>query len=82
MVIRIDGLGRLVIPKKMRESFHLTPGTRISVQETQEGLLLSVEEARCISCRSREELYCKNGVFLGRKCLKEFGPAGQQADVD
>jgi AbrB family looped-hinge helix DNA binding protein len=40
MKIKIDGSGRIVIPKDVRERFHLTPGTILAVEELPQGLFL------------------------------------------
>jgi AbrB family looped-hinge helix DNA binding protein len=37
----IDKAGRLVVPKKLRESLHLTPGTRVVLRK--QGNLLTVQ---------------------------------------
>ena len=39
MTVRIDGTGRIVIPKPMREKLGLTPGTELEVSEGPDGLL-------------------------------------------
>jgi AbrB family looped-hinge helix DNA binding protein len=39
-IVEIDKAGRIVIPKKMRDALHLTPGTRLRVERTGESLTL------------------------------------------
>jgi AbrB family looped-hinge helix DNA binding protein len=38
--VEIDKAGRIVVPKKMREALHLTPGTRLTIVRQGERLTL------------------------------------------
>ena len=40
----IDQLGRVLIPKRLRDSMGLQPGTRFEVVETHDGLALKLPE--------------------------------------
>ncbi len=40
MDLVVDKLGRIVIPKKVREHLHLHPGARLRLRETGEGFYL------------------------------------------
>jgi len=44
--ITIDGSGRLVIPKEVRSSHRLVPGTRLTLVEEQDRLVLIPETAQ------------------------------------
>ena len=39
--ITIDGAGRLVIPKPLRDKLHLVPGTRLHITDHEGGLVLT-----------------------------------------
>ena len=41
MTLQIDQLGRVVIPKRLRDRLGLAPGTRLLVEERSDGLYLS-----------------------------------------
>jgi AbrB family looped-hinge helix DNA binding protein len=42
---RIDGFGRIVIPKPLRRALGLAPGTRIRIEARGDGLILTPEPA-------------------------------------
>lgn len=39
-IVEIDKAGRIVVPKKLREALHLTPGTRLRVERLGDRLML------------------------------------------
>lgn len=49
-IVEIDKSGRIVIPKKMRDALHLTPGTRLTAQQHGESISLtpSSDEAQLV----------------------------------
>jgi AbrB family looped-hinge helix DNA binding protein len=69
-IAEIDKAGRLVVPKKFRDSLHLIPGTRLFLH--QEGARLVMEtEAK------PRGLYMKKGTLV-----YDAGPFSQTEDVD
>ena len=40
MKTTIDAAGRLVVPKSLREQFHLTPGSEIEIESTADGVII------------------------------------------
>jgi len=42
-VVEIDKAGRIVVPKKLRDALHLTPGTRLKVERNGDTLLLEAD---------------------------------------
>ena len=56
-VAEIDGAGRLVVPKRMRDALHLVPGTRLILHQEGEEIALRREA-------SPRGLYMKNGTWV------------------
>lgn len=56
-ITQIDKAGRVVVPKRLRESLHLVPGTRLSLRLDGERLLIEPENAR-------RGLYMKKGTLV------------------
>jgi len=46
MELKIDALGRILLPKRLRERFGLQPETFVEVKESNEGILISQKEER------------------------------------
>lgn len=45
MTITIDRAGRVVLPKSIRDRFHLTPGTEIELTTDNESIKLSLRDS-------------------------------------
>ena len=65
--VEIDKAGRIVVPKKMREALHLSPGTRLKVQQTGDVLVLEPDYPDA-------ELVMRDGMWVMR--------GGQPSSVD
>jgi AbrB family looped-hinge helix DNA binding protein len=39
-IVEIDKSGRIVVPKKLRDELHLTPGTRLRIELSGDGMII------------------------------------------
>ncbi len=53
----IDKAGRIVVPKKMRDALHLVPGTRLTLHQEGEAIILQPES-------KPRGLYLKRGTLV------------------
>jgi AbrB family looped-hinge helix DNA binding protein len=44
MKTTIDAAGRLVVPKSLREQFHLVPGSELEIEPTSDGVIIRPAE--------------------------------------
>ncbi|HXE06258.1 MAG TPA: AbrB/MazE/SpoVT family DNA-binding domain-containing protein [Acidobacteriaceae bacterium] len=56
-ITEIDKAGRIVVPKKMRDSLHLVPGTRLSIRTEGDSVVIEPE-------RKPRGLYMKKGTLV------------------
>ena len=67
---KIDGTGRIVIPKDLMKSLKWEEGTQILFAEQDGSLVLTKAEPTCICCKNEENLMALNqNVFLCRSCF-------------
>jgi AbrB family looped-hinge helix DNA binding protein len=57
MTVKIDKAGRIVLPKPVRERFHLREGSELELEERSDGLTLRPVEQRPSMVR-------KNGIWV------------------
>lgn len=71
---KIDGLGRLVIPKCLRAKLGLECGETIIIfyDEDQEGLVLKKEQKNCCICSKTHMVSMRNGVYICKQCLEKI----------
>jgi len=71
---RVDSLGRIVIPKELREKYELTEGSDICFEDSGNGVLVKASGELCLMCKCKIQ---KNSpFFLCEKCIaavKEYG---------
>ena len=56
-ITEIDKAGRLVVPKKMRDALHLVPGTRLTLIQKGNAIVVQTESKPA-------GLYRKNGLLV------------------
>ena len=76
MIRKIDELGRIGIPKEVRESLKLSAGTALSISWNSEKgeILLRKDTPACAVCGTKTELVRKSEITLCSTCLKKILP--------
>jgi AbrB family looped-hinge helix DNA binding protein len=62
--VEIDKVGRIVVPKKLRDDLHLTPGTKLTVERSGENLVFKPDfpQARMVVENGLPLIYPAEGV--------------------
>ena len=68
----IDGLGRVVLPKDVRDQLNLKENDEVIIQiENGKATLTPIKQAHCVLCNSVDEIACfEDGYIVCKTCLK------------
>ena len=69
---KIDQLGRIVLPKHIREALTVGVGDSLSVKLEENKIILEVFEESCIFCKSTENLFEFKGHKVCEACKNEI----------
>ena len=72
LVSKIDHLGRLVIPKELREKNGLFAETELSFSQAPGGVLVSKKRKTCVFCKREKDLCFYREKYFCRACLEEL----------
>jgi len=61
MKITIDKAGRVVIPKQVRDRYHMQPGTELEIENEADGIFLKVHDTKPSFIRKRGILVHHHG---------------------
>ena len=78
----VDGLGRIVIPKEMRDSMDIREDDRMEFWATEDGLMMrKAASTRCAVCgEAGEELLDVNGCMICRSCARRIADRLQRGE--
>lgn len=69
----LDHLGRVVIPKEIRDSLNLTTGVRLDIGVADDCVILRRSEAFCACCgNTSPHMLYHAGVAICQKCIGKF----------
>lgn len=69
---KIDDLGRIVLPKELRKTLGIEPGTPIEIYTEDESIVLKKYEEKCIICGSAQDVIEYKGKKACRKCIEDL----------
>lgn len=71
-ILKIDQLGRIVIPKPIRTQYDLNLGDSIEVFNENDGILLKKYHMSCSFCGNDENLVKFKDTTICENCLNEI----------
>lgn len=68
----VDNLGRIVLPKEIRDSFDIKPKDLVEISIQGDKIILRKCSTACIFCDSDEELVSYEDRKVCKKCIMHF----------
>ena len=72
IIRRVDELGRIVIPKEIRDVLNINFGSSVEIFIDEGKIILEKYNRCCLLCNSEKELKNYNGKNICSKCIKEI----------
>ena len=72
IIRKIDDLGRIVLPKELRKTLGIEPGTPIEIYTEEDTIILKKFESRCVLCGSTTDVADVKGKKVCKKCIDEL----------
>ena len=68
----IDELGRIVIPKSMRNKLGINSGDSLEFRMDEDCIIISPDKSRCAFCGGTDGLYSFKGKSRCGRCISEL----------
>lgn len=72
IVKRIDDLGRILLPKNLRDSMHIKTDDPFELFVDENSILLKKYQPACIFCNSTEDVQKFKDKTICANCIKEL----------
>lgn len=72
MVRKIDELGRIVLPKEIRDTMDIKSGDGIEIFVSEDKIILKKYEPSCIFCGNADNVEFYRGKLICRDCLENL----------
>lgn len=79
IVRKFDELGRIVLPKELRDLHGLFCGTPVEIYTDGDNVILHKYQSNCIFCGQGEDLREIGGKFVCPACAKKYLPLFSEA---
>ena len=70
MVRPIDGLGRIVLPKEIRDVLQIRPKDPLEIFTDEDRIILKKYTPACIFCGENEDVTYYRGKLICKSCLR------------
>lgn len=78
IVRKVDGLGRVVIPKELRRTLGVSMKDSMEIYVDGEQIILKKYEPACIFCDNASDVVTYMGKNICRDCLKSLNDAAKE----
>ena len=72
---KLDELGRIVLPKDIREKIAVTPGEMLKLDVEGDRIVITKAEKNCIFCGKTGDLRTLEGKIVCKNCIKKLNQA-------
>ena len=72
IIRKLDELGRVVIPKEIRNKLNIEEKDPIEIYLDGESIVLKKYESGCIFCGNTKDLVLYDGKLICKKCLNKL----------
>ena len=72
MIRRVDELGRVVIPKEIRNKLDIQEKDPLEIYVQEDCIILKKYESNCIFCGNTKDLVEYREKLICKKCLKDL----------
>ena len=69
---KVDELGRIVIPKEIRNKFDIKTNDRLNIYVENDVISLMKDGKKCIFCSSTKDLIDHNNKHVCNKCMQKL----------
>lgn len=72
IVREVDKLGRIVLPKELRNEFYIHRGDPLEIYVTEDSVILKKYQRGCVLCGSIDQLVEFKGKKICRECIDRY----------
>ena len=72
IVRKVDQLGRIVLPKELRNVLDIPEGTPVEIYTEGETIILKKYAPDCLFCGESDDLVNLKGKWVCKSCLKDL----------
>lgn len=69
---KVDKLGRIVIPKEIRNKFDIKTNDKLDIYIENDVISLIKDSKKCIFCSSTKDLIEQNNKYVCNKCMQKL----------
>ena len=69
---KVDELGRIVIPKEIRNKFDIKTNDKLDIYVENYVISLIKDSKKCIFCSSTKDLIEQNNKYVCNKCMQKL----------